>query len=166
MDKEILVNSKVCQFISFSLKSLCAQWLYTGFTAELFSFQFWKLLCKKEDFNRYESLQMDDGARDLGFRGLPLRVDLVGEMPQHKKVFRRGIQMRKNLLAGNFRGWRTFANQNQPLLEIAPDLDQLEVKMKMGDFPKMYANDDIKVDWDEKHLVIFHFLRFVFGFRL
>ena len=126
------------------------------------TFQFWKLLCKKEDFTRYESLQSDAGAEDLvGIKGLPLRICLEGEMPPHKKIFQRGIQMRKNLLSGNFRGWRAYANQNVALLEIADDQDTFRVKKDLNDLQKMSANDDIKVDCDDKYLVIFHFLRLV-----
>ena len=105
-----------------------------------------------------KSLQSDVGAQDLvGVKGLPLRINLEGVT--HKKIFQRGIHMRKNLLSGNYRGWRAYANQNAPLLEITDDTDLSRVKKEMGYVPKMMANDDIKVDWDDKYLVIFHFLR-------
>ena len=33
------------------------------------------------------------------------------------------------------------------------------VKQRLADFPKLSVNDDLKIDWDEKHLVLFHFFR-------
>lgn len=29
----------------------------------------------------------------------------------------------------------------------------------MGDFAKLSVNDDLKIDWDDKQLVVFHFFR-------
>jgi len=29
----------------------------------------------------------------------------------------------------------------------------------MGDYPKLSENDDLKIDWDDRHLVVFHFFR-------
>ena len=39
------------------------------------------------------------------------------------------------------------------------DLDLNAVKAKMGNFPKLSLNDDLKIDWNEQYLVVFHFVR-------
>ena len=75
------------------------------------------------------------------------------------KMFKRGLHMRKNILKSNFRGWRIFANENVPIEPIDGSTDLSELKKSMGVFPKLSANDDIKVDWNEKYLVMFHFFR-------
>ena len=30
---------------------------------------------------------------------------------------------------------------------------------KMMNYPKLSVNDDLKIDWDDHHLVVFHFFR-------
>lgn len=37
--------------------------------------------------------------------------------------------------------------------------DVFKVLKGMGQLTKLSYNDDIKIDWDEKHLVVFHFFR-------
>ena len=46
-----------------------------------------------------------------------------------------------------------------PVVKLTPDLDLNEVKKEMGDFAKLSVNDDLKIDWDDKQLVVFHFFR-------
>ena len=46
-----------------------------------------------------------------------------------------------------------------PVTKLTPDLDLNEVKKDMGDFAKLSVNDDLKIDWDDKQLVVFHFFR-------
>ena len=58
-----------------------------------------------------------------------------------------------------FLGWRIYANTRKPVVKLTPDLDLNEVKQEMGDFPKLSVNDDLKIDWDDKKLVVFHFFR-------
>lgn len=62
-------------------------------------------------------------------------------------------------MAGNFHGWRLFSNSECPVVELSPGLDMNRVKQDLGDFPKLSTNDDLKIDWDDKHLVLFHFFR-------
>ena len=45
------------------------------------------------------------------------------------------------------------------MVKLTPDLDLNEVKQEMGDFAKLSVNDDLKIDWDDKKLVVFHFFR-------
>ena len=59
----------------------------------------------------------------------------------------------------SFLGWRIYANTRKPVVKLTPDLDLNEVKQEMGDFPKLSVNDDLKIDWDDKKLVVFHFFR-------
>ena len=58
-----------------------------------------------------------------------------------------------------FSGWRIYANTRKPVAKLTPDLDLNEVKKDMGDFAKLSVNDDLKIDWDDKKLVVFHFFR-------
>ena len=59
----------------------------------------------------------------------------------------------------SFLGWRIYANTRNPVVKLTPDLDLNEVKQEMGDFAKLSVNDDLKIDWDDKKLVVFHFFR-------
>ena len=74
-------------------------------------------------------------------------------------MWQRGIQMRRNIVAGNFQGWRLFSNTDCPVAELLPTRDMNKVKQDLGEFPKLSTNDDLKIDWDDKHLVLFHFFR-------
>ena len=56
-------------------------------------------------------------------------------------------------------GWRLFSNSSCPVTELSPGLDMNSVKQRLADFPKLSVNDDLKIDWDEEHLVLFHFFR-------
>ena len=78
---------------------------------------------------------------------------------QWHRMWQRGIQMRRNIVAGNFQGWRLFSNTECPVAELLPTRDMNKVKQDLGEFPKLSTNDDLKIDWDDKHLVLFHFFR-------
>lgn len=120
---------------------------------------FWKHLCKLEDLVNYETTLKDNGNQDkLSYSGQPIRVP-VTDMVEWKKVFRRGIYMRRNILDCNYEGWRIYANNEVPIFKFDAKNDLLDVKKQMGEISKLSSNDDIKIDWDEKHLVIFHFFR-------
>ena len=58
-----------------------------------------------------------------------------------------------------FLGWRIYANTRKPVVKLTPDLDLNEVKQEMGEIAKLSVNDDLKIDWDDKKLVVFHFFR-------
>jgi hypothetical protein len=49
-----------------------------------------------------------------------------------------------------FQGWRLFSNSNCPVTELSPGLDMNTVKKRLGTFPKLLHNDDLKIDWDDK----------------
>ena len=56
-------------------------------------------------------------------------------------------------------GYRLFSNSECSVVELSPTLDMNKVKQDLGEFPKLSVNDDLKIDWDDKHLVLFHFFR-------
>ena len=88
-----------------------------------------------------------------------MRIDPDRSLVHWQRVFKKGQQMRKNITKANYEGWRIFANYDRPVAKLTPDLDLNSVKMKMGDLPKLSVNDDLKIDWDDKYLVVFHFMR-------
>ena len=69
---------------------------------------------------------------------------------QWRRTWQRGIKMRRNVVAGNFQGWRLFSNSECPVAELNPTLDMNKVKQDLGEFPKLSVNDDLKIDWDDK----------------
>ena len=52
-----------------------------------------------------------------------------------RRTWQRGIKMRRNVLAGNFQGWRLFSNSECPVAELSPTLDMNKVKQDLGVFP-------------------------------
>lgn len=126
---------------------------------------FWKTLCAKEELSNYHCLLTDDessasgGPSRLGWANTPLHITPPTDYPHWRRVFMKGLKMRKNIWQSNYEGWRIYANSNVPVVKLGPDLDLNEVKKEMGDFPKLSENDDLKIDWDDKHLVVFHFFR-------
>jgi len=97
----------------------------------------------------------------LGYRGTRMRPspEELSEACHWRKVFLRGVRMRRNIVGGNYEGYRIYANSDCPVAKLDPDLDLNAVKAKMGNFPKLSLNDDLKIDWNEQYLVVFHFVR-------
>lgn len=128
---------------------------------------FWKLICAKEELANYQCLLNEDEEEDededepvkLGWRGRPMRIRPNPEYPYWRRVFLKGLQMRRNIWQSNYEGWRIYANANVPVTKLTPDLDLNQVKIRMGNYPKLSENDDLKIDWDDKYLVVFHFFR-------
>jgi len=123
---------------------------------------FWKMLCFKTEFANYSCLEGDPHTKQVGWAGTAMHLDWRREdasLGVWRKTWKRGIKMRKNVVAGNFQGWRLFSNSECPVTELSPGLDMNKVKQRLADFPKLSVNDDLKIDWDEKHLVLFHFFR-------
>jgi len=125
---------------------------------------FWKLLSLKTEFSNYSCLESDPGSQMRGWAGKEMHLNWRKEpggssMGAWHKTWRRGIQMRRNVVCGNFQGWRLFSNSSCPVIELTPGLDMNKVKQELGEFTKLSVNDDLKIDWDEKHLVLFHFFR-------
>jgi len=122
----------------------------------------WKTLVHREEMQSYEHLgenQTEEDLKKIGWAGKPMQVKVPDDYEKWRKVYLRCLQMRRNIVASNFEGWRIYANTRNPVVKLTPDLDLNEVKQEMGDFAKLSVNDDLKIDWDDKKLVVFHFFR-------
>jgi len=102
----------------------------------------------------------------MGFADKPMHGKFAAENCEEggrvswHNVYLKGLQMRKNIVDANFEGWRIYANTQVPVTRLTPDLDiNNDVKQRMGNYPKLSVNDDLKIDWDDRHLVVFHFFR-------
>ncbi len=129
---------------------------------------YWKAICTREELANYQCLLVDEEesqkegegkASKVGWRGTQMRCRPPSDLPSWRRVFLKGLQMRRNIWQSNYEGWRMYANSSVPVVKLSPDLDLNEVKRQMGDYPKLSENDDLKIDWDERHLVVFHFFR-------
>lgn len=126
---------------------------------------FWKTLCTKEELSNYQCLLTDDessaggGPSRLGWANQALHCTPPADYPHWRRVFMKGLKMRKNIWQSNYEGWRIYANSNVPVVKLGPELDLNKVKQEMGEFQKLSENDDLKIDWDDRHLVVFHFFR-------
>jgi len=137
----------------------CCKWFNSMLSP---SDSFWKMLCIKTEFANYSCLETQPASRQTGWAGLELHNTGVRDrtcVGQWRRTWQRGIKMRRNVVAGNFQGWRLFSNSECPVAELSPALDMNKVKHNLGEFPKLSVNDDLKIDWDDKHLVLFHFFR-------
>jgi len=120
---------------------------------------FWRILCIKSEFSNHTCLEHLPKQR-LGYAGKPMYLDSSEDgTGVWSSCWKRGVKMRRNLVASNFQGWRLYSNSDCPVAELTPDLDMYEIKNKLGEFPRLCDNDDLKIDWDEKYLVLFHFFR-------
>ena len=111
-------------------------------------------MCIKTEFASYSCLESDPPTSRVGWAGIDMhnasnkdREEVTGVW---RKTFSRGIKMRRNVVAGNFQGWRLFSNSRCPVTELTPSLDMNKVKQRLGEFPKLSVNDDLKIDWDDK----------------
>jgi hypothetical protein len=110
------------------------------------------MICTREEFNKCDCLRKEDSTEKIGFAGHRMQIS-TDKICDWRKIYLRGLQMRRNILEANFEGWRLFANLNLPIVKMSPNQDLLQLKKLMGDVPKLSANDDLKIDWDEKYLV-------------
>ena len=125
---------------------------------------FWKIVCQREELANYDCLSdhHNESLEDLnkvGWAGKVMRIKPPDDYEHWRKVYLRGLQMRRNIISSNFEGWRIYANTKKPVAKLTPDLDLNDVKKEMGEFAKLGVNDDLKIDWDDKKLVVFHFFR-------
>ena len=105
-------------------------------------------MCIKTEFASHSCLESDPPTSRVGWAGLDMHN--VRKVTGVWKTFSRGIKMRRNVVAGNFQGWRLFSNSRCPVTELTPSLDMNKVKQRLGEFPKLSVNDDLKIDWDDK----------------
>ncbi|XP_023331246.1 uncharacterized protein LOC111703520, partial [Eurytemora carolleeae] len=121
---------------------------------------FWRLLSLKSEFSSHSCLEQLPTQR-LGYAGQKMYLDREEEegLGVWSTCWKRGVKMRRNIVASNFQGWRLYSNKNCPVAELSPTLDLNSIKQQLGDFPRLSHNDDLKIDWDDKYLVLFHFFR-------
>ena len=73
-------------------------------------------MCQKEELANYECLldKENEASEDLtkvGWTGKPMRIRPPDDYEQWRKVYLRGLEMRRNIISGNFEGWRIYANR-------------------------------------------------------
>jgi hypothetical protein len=121
---------------------------------------FWRILSLKSEFSSHPCLEQLPAQR-LGYAGQNMYLDREDEEGSGIwfNCWKRGVKMRRNIVASNFQGWRLYCNKNCPVAELTPNLDLNTIKQRLGDFPRLSHNDDLKIDWDDKYLVLFHFFR-------
>ena len=88
---------------------------------------FWKCLCLAEGFDKYNALRKeeeDDSYLRLTWSGEVFHdISIPEEASLWRKVFRRGVEMRRNICGGKFEMWRLFMT----------DANSLPVKKMMCD---------------------------------
>jgi len=95
--------------------------------------RFWKSICRLEGFNDYPALCEDNENEEspMSYNNEPLRDAHVdpGE-PLWRRIFLRGIEMRRNVLRGKFRQWRLYLTDqdNLPVKEIRKDTTFRELR--------------------------------------
>jgi len=120
---------------------------------------FWRNLCLKSEFFSHSCLEQLPQQR-IGFSGQPMYLEKSEECGgTWSNCWRRGVKMRTNVVNSNFQGWRLYSNSSCPVAELSPNMDINKTKQALGEFPRLAHNDDLKIDWDENHLVLFHFFR-------
>jgi len=140
---------------SLALLRTC-KWFYNMLST---SQSFWRILCIKSEFTSHSCLEQLPEQR-LGYAGKTMYLDSSEtDMGVWSSYWKRGVKMRRNVVASNFQGWRLYSNSNCPVAELGPNLDMYQIKQRQGEFPRLSHNDDLKIDWDEKYLVLFHFFR-------
>ena len=84
---------------------------------------FWKLVCQKEELANYECLTDKEnqgrnaeglnslGLPKVGWAGKPMRIRPPDDYEPWRKVYLRGLQMRRNIISSNYEGWRIYANR-------------------------------------------------------
>ena len=86
---------------------------------------FWKFVCQREELANYECLadnQNDSNLEEmnkLGWAGKPMRVKVPDDYEHWRKIYLRGLQMRRNIVSSNFEGWRIYANTRKPLAKVS-----------------------------------------------
>ena len=60
----------------------------------------------------------------LGYRGTRMRPspEELSEACHWRKVFLRGVRMRRNIVGGNYEGYRIYANSDCPVAKLDPGL--------------------------------------------
>ena len=131
---------------------------------------FWKKMSFKTEFAHYVCLKNDPHTRQIGWEGQEMHIDWKKDHLQKfrtsgewRKTWRRGIQMRRNIVTGNYQSWRLFSNTECPITELTLGWEMDHIEHRLANSHKMSVYDNIKVTWDKKHMVLFHFFRRTWG---
>ena len=78
--------------------------------------------------NKTVTMQSSEKNVKKGFADKPMhreceKVNEDEERVSWHKVYLKGLQMRRNIVHGNFEGWRIYANSQVPVTKLSPDLD-------------------------------------------
>ena len=71
---------------------------------------FWKFVCTREELANYETLAGDrenetlEDLNKIGWAGKPMRIKPPDDYEHWRKVYLRGLQMRRNIISSNFEG--------------------------------------------------------------
>ena len=77
--------------------------------------------CAKSDPSRQKD---ERKSPKLGYRGTRMRPspEELSEACHWRKVFLRGVRMRRNIVGGNYEGYRIYANSDCPVAKLDPGL--------------------------------------------
>lgn len=123
---------------------------------------FWKRLCHRENFHESKILLKDDipGAEDrVSWSGQIFHGgDIPAEAGYWHRVYRRGVQMRRNVARGNFQMWRMFMTDEDslPVKQMCRDTTFRELRSRHRGCPKADQKRRVRVQryWNEDYLVV------------
>ena len=96
--------------------------------------------------NKTKTLQSFNKVVKKGFADEPMHGEFGNiiendERVSWHKVYLKGLQMRRNIVHGNFEGWRVYANSQVPVTKLSPDLDfNSDVKQVIIKYAKPYSD--------------------------
>ena len=123
---------------------------------------FWKQMCKNEGFDKYNALKKDDDEESkmrMTWSGNKFHdLEMDEDATYWQKVFRRGIQMRRNIVNGRFEMWRLFMTdaESLPVKKMNRDTTFRELTMCHS---KSKFNEDrrrVRINryWNEEFLIV------------
>jgi len=128
---------------------------------------FWKHLCHNENFHEYTALKNDEEAEEIPKRtswSLEVfhDVNVDSDAPKWRRIFQRGIGMRRNICHGKFELWRLFLTDGDslPVKKMTKDTSFRELRTYHRHSPR--AKDPrrrvrIRRYWNEDFLVAVQF---------
>ena len=123
---------------------------------------FWKQMCKNEGFDKYNALKKEDDEESearLAWTGDKFHnLKMEEEATYWQKVFRRGIQMRRNVVDGRFEMWRLFMTDadSLPVKKMSWDTSFRELKKHhdRSQFSDNRRRVRINRYWNEDFLIV------------
>lgn len=98
--------------------------------------QFWKHLCKLQELDEYFSILTDESAESgsrLCYNARSLHTyDVTNDSPLWRRIYLRGMEMRRNVCAGKFQLWRLYATDEEhcPVIEYSFNTSDRELRLK------------------------------------